>query len=103
MECGICFEQFPSDVIKFMPCAHYLCSFCYNALKKQECPYCRISFENSENSDDEVYFQMIPYEEERKKKKKKKKKNRRNNETESFTFSLRRNSFGVLQDIPPGS
>lgn len=79
MECGICFEKFPADVFKFLPCAHFICSFCYESLVKHECPYCRTSFETTPESDDEIYFQMIPIEhEEPKARKRKNKKKSRN-------------------------
>ena len=101
MECGICLEKFPNDVMEFMPCFHSVCSFCYKNLKILKCPYCRTSFENSLDSDldDEVYFQMIPIEED-KKRRKKKKKNRRKIVRENATYNLstttQLNRFEVL-------
>ena len=76
MECGICFEKFPIDVINFFPCCHFICNFCHVSLKKDICPYCRIPSENLQDSDDEnCFFEIeIPDIQTRKRKNKKKKK-----------------------------
>ena len=58
MECGICFEKFPADVFKFLPCAHFICSFCYESLVKHECPYCKkpMKFEEKTQRYKNIWF-----------------------------------------------
>ena len=94
MDCGICLEKFPADTMKFMSCCHCICQFCYNSLQKQECPYCRTSFENdiSSDIDDDTYFQMVPIEEERRTRRRKKKKKK------NFRYNLRNNETTVVSN-----
>ena len=78
-ECEICLEKFPRDVFQFLPCAHFMCKFCFEKLKKLECPYCKHSFSEEITEEEEQYLienLEIPDEPNlRKKKKRKKKKN----------------------------
>lgn len=100
MECGICLESFPGDVMKFMPCLHFICSFCHNNIKKQECPYCRTPFENLVDSDiEDLDFEMVLIEENVPRRRKKKNKRRRNvrRGTENMTFELINN--GTLNNF----
>jgi hypothetical protein len=56
MECKICMEIFPNDVFQYLPCAHSLCKFCFNNLKKSECPYCKYSYSDEITEENEEYF-----------------------------------------------
>ena len=59
-ECGVCLEEFPKDCFEFFPCCHKLCNFCYNSIKKKECPYCRFSLE-SDNEESQFEEDNISY------------------------------------------
>ena len=77
VECEVCMEKFPLDCFEFFPCTHKICFFCYNNLKKLQCPYCRINInidvkiqknnslitiEEEENTDqiENNYFNELP-------------------------------------------
>ena len=64
IECEICLENFPQDCFQYFPCCHKLCHFCYNSLKKWECPYCRYSLEPEDSEhyeeDDPSYTENLP-------------------------------------------
>lgn len=80
-ECEICLEKFPRDVFQFLPCAHFMCKFCFEKLKKLECPYCKHSFSEEITEEEEQYLTEnleIPDEPNLRKKKKRKNKKKKN-------------------------
>lgn len=39
--CHICYEDVMKSNMKWLDCAHSLCTVCYGRLEKRECPFCR--------------------------------------------------------------
>lgn len=41
-DCSICLEQQICKMV-FNPCAHYICTFCYDTMSKKKCPLCNLA------------------------------------------------------------
>lgn len=52
MECHICYEYLPNELIKTLDCNHQLCYFCYNNLTTHICPFCRSVIQRYEKHSD---------------------------------------------------
>jgi Fe-S-cluster-containing dehydrogenase component len=90
IECQICMNDFPIDVFKFLPCMHSLCEFCYNNIKKLECPYCKYSFsdELTEELEEELFKELEICDEPVTKREKKKL-----NKKKKYLFELKDNNL----------
>jgi len=44
-ECEICTETYIIKDFTFLPCAHKLCTNCYNKMTHCVCPFCKYNFE----------------------------------------------------------
>ena len=54
--CGVCYEDLESDQFKILECSHKLCKNCLPKLKKLECPFCRASFAEDKQPDEEEEY-----------------------------------------------
>ena len=59
VECEICFETLPINMLEYLPCFHKLCSICKSRLVQPTCPFCRKSFEINEHINEENYHDDI--------------------------------------------
>ena len=110
IECLVCFDKKPIDSITFLPCIHFLCSVCYDKLKKNECPFCRNqlreeqeeeSYSENENEYHDAQFEMLVTER-RKNKKSKKRKQRLMKiikDNKEVIVSINRNTYRVLDSL----
>jgi len=48
-ECEICTEMYIIKEFTFLPCAHKLCTSCYNKMINSICPFCKYNFEREYN------------------------------------------------------
>jgi hypothetical protein len=114
LECSVCFDIKTIDSITFLPCIHFLCSACYNKLKKNECPFCRNqlreeqkedSYSETENEYHDVHFEMLVIEENksRRRDKKSKKKEQRImkllKDNKEVVVSINRNTYIILDSF----
>ena len=55
MNCTICItSEIPQEKMVWLECTHSLCSECYNNLRTNTCPYCRITITNKVNRSNEI-------------------------------------------------
>ena len=103
LECSVCFEIKPVDSVTFLPCIHFLCSCCYEKLKKNECPFCRNklreeheedSYDETENEYNDVQFEILVLEESRTRR-----RNRKNRRQEKKIMKLMRDTKEILVSI----
>lgn len=113
LECYICFDKKSVEKITFLPCIHFLCSQCYEQLKKNECPFCKNklteeeddSYDETENEYHDAEFEMLvlgSFENRKRKKNKRSEKKimriiKDNNE---MVISIgRRNTYEILSSL----
>jgi len=114
LECSICFDTKSVDKITFLPCIHFLCSQCYEQLKKNECPFCKNklreeeeedSYDETENEYHDTEFEMlIAGSSENRRRRKNKKMEKRimkimKNNNEVIISIGRRNTYEILSSM----
>lgn len=114
LECLVCFDNKTIDSITFLPCIHFLCSDCYDKLKKNECPFCRNqmreenredSYSETENEYNDLQFEMLVIDETRSRRKDKKMKKKEQRimklikDNREVTVSISNNTYTVLETL----
>ena len=113
LECSICFDTKSVCKITFLPCIHFLCSQCYEQLKKNECPFCKNklreeeedSYDETENEYHDTDFEMlIAGSSENRRRRKNKKMEKRimkitKNNNEVIISIGRRNTYEILSSL----
>ena len=114
LECLVCFDNKTIESITFLPCIHFLCSTCYDKLKKNECPFCRNqlreeqeqdSYSETENEYQDVQFEMLVIEENRTRRRDKKFKKKEKRimklikDNKEIIVSINRNTYTVLDSL----
>lgn len=112
LECLVCFDNKTIDYITFLPCIHFLCSSCYDKLKKNECPFCRNqmreenredSYSETENEYNDLQFEMLVLDETRSRRKDKKSKKKEQRimkllrDNRELTVAINNNTYRVLE------
>ena len=113
LECSICMENKNLENIVFLPCIHFLCSACYNKLKKNECPFCRNqlreeqedSYSETENEYHDLQFEMLDIEENRSRRRDKKSRKKEQRimklikDNKEVVVSINRNTYRILDSL----
>ncbi len=113
LECYICFDKKSVEKITFLPCIHFLCSQCYEQLKKNECPFCKNklteeeddSYDETENEYHDAEFEMLVLGSFENRKRKKNKRNEKKimriiKDNNEMIISIgRRNTYEILSSL----